>query len=240
MNDRSHEGTSRLDPVPRLPRRRRHGLDDRHRLPGQDALVALALVDVEQTQVGRNQGSDAERHHVARHEVRDGNPTCLAVPPNLCLLSDLSPKRSHGYFRPVFVEEPEADAEEDDHGDDDRIGASAGEPRHERRPEQKEQDRVPNLAKEDRRRTHTMNGQRIRAKPTKSLLDLVGCEPFRAATKSGEDFLRRERCSAGEIQFCCRGPNGKGHSVSLVVGTRRRQNRLPDDPRDARESRRTR
>ena len=139
----------------------RHGLDYGHGLPGQDAFVALALVDAEQAEVGRNERSDAERHHVTRDEVCHGHPTRLAVSPNLCLLSDLSPERSHGPFCPVLVEESEADAEQDDHGDDHGIGASAGQSRHERRPEQKEQDRVPNLAKKDGRRTHAMNGERI-------------------------------------------------------------------------------
>ena len=129
-----------------------NGFHHGHRFSGQDALVALALVDVEQTHVGRNQSSDAEYHHVTRYEVCDGDPTCLAIPPNLCLLANLSPKRSHGSFCPIFVEESEADAEEHNHGDDHGIGASAGEPRHERRPEQKDQDRVPNLAKKDRHR----------------------------------------------------------------------------------------
>ena len=145
----------------RRPVTGRHGLDHRHRLPGQDAFVALALVDVEQAKVGRNEGPDAERHHVTRNEVRDGHPTRLAVPPNLGLLSNLSPERRHGLFCPVFVEEAEADAEEDDHGDDDGVGATAGEPRHERRPKQKEQDRVPDLAEEDRRCPNPMHGERV-------------------------------------------------------------------------------
>ena len=34
-------------------------------------------------------------------------------------------------------------------------------PGHERRTKQEEQNRVPNLAKEDRRGTHAMNGERI-------------------------------------------------------------------------------
>ena len=144
-----------------LPRDGRHGLDHGHRLPGQNALVALALVDAEQAEVGRNESPDAQRHHVARYEVCDGHPARLAIPPNLCLLSDLSPKRGHGHFGPVLVEEAQADAEEDDHGDDHGIGAAAGQPRHERRPEQEEQDRVPNLAKKDGGCTHAMNGERI-------------------------------------------------------------------------------
>ena len=59
------------------------------------------------------------------------------------------------------LKKPETDAEGDDHGDDHRIGAAAGQPRHQRRPEQQDQDRVPDLAKEDGGCTDTMNGERI-------------------------------------------------------------------------------
>ena len=47
------------------------------------------------------------------------------------------------------LKKPRPDAEGDDHGDDHRVGAAAGQPRHQRRPEQEDQDRVPDLTEED-------------------------------------------------------------------------------------------
>ena len=63
-----------------------------------------------------------------------------------------------------------------------------------------------------------MNGERIRSKPTKSVLNLVGCEPLGTATEYGQDFIRREGRSGDEIQFLRRKTCGDGHQVNLSVG----------------------
>ena len=189
VDDRPHEGAARLV-LRQTPGDGRDGLDHRHRLAGEHAFVALALVDVKQTQVGRHQGPDAKRHHVAWHQIRHGHPS-PPVPADLGLLPDLGPKGRHRELRPVFVEEAEADAEGDDDGDDHRVGATAGEPRNQRRAEQEDQDWVPNLAKENRSGMHTVHGECIRAEPTESFLHLVGCEPFGSTPEDGEDLVRR-------------------------------------------------
>ena len=104
MDDRPHEGASRL--VQRLAAgdgRRRLG--HWHRLAGQHAFVALEFVDLQQAEVGRYQGADAERHHVAGHKVRDRDPARPSVPADLGFLSDLGAEGGHRHLRPVLVEE---------------------------------------------------------------------------------------------------------------------------------------
>ncbi len=64
-----------------------------------------------------------------------------------------------------------------------------------------------------------MDGERIRPEPAQSLLDLLGCEPFTAATEGGEDFVRRERGGSDEIQLIWRRTDGRDHAISLEVGT---------------------
>ena len=55
-------------------------LGHRHRLAGQHALVALQLVGRQQAQVSRDERADAQRHHVAGHQVRDRDPAPPARP----------------------------------------------------------------------------------------------------------------------------------------------------------------
>ena len=66
----AHDGRSRAESP---PARRRGGLLDRQRLAGQDRLVALELVGLEQPHVGRHDVADAERDDVAGHELRRGD-----------------------------------------------------------------------------------------------------------------------------------------------------------------------
>ena len=130
--------------------------------PVSTPFVALELVDLQQAEVGRNEVADAERHHVAGHEVRHRDPARPSVPANLGLLSDLGAERGHRHLRPVLVEEAQSDAEGDDHGDDHRVRAAAGQPRHQRRPEQEDQDRVADLAEEDSGGAHPVRAERVR------------------------------------------------------------------------------
>ena len=139
-----------------------HRLGHRHRLAGQHAFVALELVDLQQAEVGRHESADAKRYHVAGHEVRHRDPGRPSVPQDLGLVSDLAAEGGHRHLRPVLVEEAQTDAEGDDHRDDHRIGAATGQPRHQRRPEQEDQDRVPDLTEEDGGGTHPMRTERVR------------------------------------------------------------------------------
>ena len=161
MDDRPHEGASRL--VQRLVVGDGcHGFGHRHRLSGQHAFVALELVDLQQAEVGWHEGADAKRYHVAGHEVSHRNPGHPSVPEGLGLVSDLAAEGGHRHFGPILVEEAQTDAEGDDHRNDHRVRAATGQPGHQRRPEQKNQDRVPDLAEEDGAGTHLMRTERVR------------------------------------------------------------------------------
>ena len=221
MDDRSHEGAARLVLGAR-PSDGLHGLDHRHRLPGQDAFVALELVDLEQAQVGRHDGPDAQCHHVTRHEFRDRYPARPAIPPDLGLMSNLSPKGRHGQLRPVFVEETQADAESDDHGDDHGIGAASGESRHQRRREQKDQDRVPELTEEDRCRTNPMRTECVGPEPTQSVRCFARREPFRTASETRKNLVGRKPCGSGQVQVFFGRASRHDHNGSFATRRGRR------------------
>ena len=161
MDDRPHEHASRLI----QGRAAGHSLGRlgyRHRLSGQHPFVALEFFDGQQAQVGRHQGPDTQRHHVARHQVRDRNPARASVPQHLGLVADVASQSFHGHLGPVLVEEPQADAEGDDHHDDDGVGATAGQRRHQGRGEQHDQDRVADLTEQHHAGTHPMGGECVR------------------------------------------------------------------------------
>ena len=165
VDDRPHEHASRL-----IQRRaagdRLDRLGDRHRLSGQHPFVALEFFDGQQAQIGRHQSPDTQRHHVAGHQVRDRNPARASVPQHLGFVADLASQGFHGHLGPVLVEEPQADAEGDDHHDDHGVGATAGQRRHQGRAEQHHQDRVADLTEQHRAR-HAPDGWRVRSARTR-------------------------------------------------------------------------
>jgi hypothetical protein len=75
---------------------------------------------------------------------------------------DLAAEGGHRYLRPVLVEEAQTDAEGDDHRDNHRVSATTGQPRHQRCPEQKNQDRVSDLSEKDGGGMHPMGSERVR------------------------------------------------------------------------------
>jgi hypothetical protein len=70
----------------RVDRRR---LDRRHGLAGQDGLVALQLVGLQQPQVGGDHVADAQGHHVAGHQFADVKALLAAVAPDQGLVADV-------------------------------------------------------------------------------------------------------------------------------------------------------
>ena len=161
MDDRPHEGAPRL--VQRLAAGDgRHRLRHWHRLAGQHTFVALEFVDLQQTDVGRYQNADAERHDVTGYEVRYFDPALPSVPANFGFLSDFGAERSHRHLRPVLVEEAQPDTQGDDHGDDHCVRTASGQPRYQGGDEQQDQDRVAELAEEDGRGVHPMRTERVR------------------------------------------------------------------------------
>ena len=167
------------------------GIDSPVRTPSSHSSSSTS----QQAEVGRHEGADAERHHVTGHEVRHRDPARPPVPSDLGLLSDLGAEGRHRHLRPVLVEETQTDAEGDDHGDDHRVGAAPGQPRHQRRPEQKDQDRVSDLAEEDGGGAHLMRPSDVRPELSQPFRHLVGREPVGAAAQARE-HLAGERPAA--------------------------------------------
>ena len=97
----------------------------RHRLTGEDRLVALELARLEEPQVGGHQVAGAQQHDVARHQLGDvhrhGGPSRRMSGP----VADAGVQRLDDTLGAILVEEAEADAQGDDGQDDDRVRALA-------------------------------------------------------------------------------------------------------------------
>ena len=76
-------------------------------------------------------------------------------------MSNLAAKGGHRHLSPVLVEEAQTDAEGDDRRDDHRVRAATSQTRHQRRPEKKNKDWVPDLAEEDGTGTYPMGTERV-------------------------------------------------------------------------------
>ena len=102
--------------------------------------------------------------------TRHGRP----VADDLGVVADLGPERGHRHLGPVLVDEAQADAQRHDHGDDHRVGAAAGQSGHQRRPQQEDQDRVPDLAQQHRAGPHLVGGQDVVTEPAEPRRGLDG------------------------------------------------------------------
>ena len=91
---------------------------DRGGLAGQDALVALEAVDLEESDIGRHQFAEREANHVTGHQVCDVDTHVPAVSDHHSGVSHRGMQRCGGSFRAVLVDEAEPDAEREDDADD--------------------------------------------------------------------------------------------------------------------------
>jgi len=143
-----------------------HGLGHRHRLSGQHAFVALELVDLQQTEVGWHDATDAKRYHVAWHEVGHRNPDRPSVPEDLGLVSDLAAERGHRHLGRYSLKKPRPTLRATMTAMITAFRPATGQSRHQCRPEKKDQDRVPDLAEEDGGSTHTVRTERVGPEPS--------------------------------------------------------------------------
>ena len=82
---------------------------------------------------------------------------------HLGFVADVGSQGFHGHLGPVLVEKPQADAEGDDHHDDDGVGAAAGQRRYQGGGEQHDQDGVADLTEQHRAGPHPMGGECVRS-----------------------------------------------------------------------------
>ena len=97
-------------------------LDRGHRFAGEDCLVALELVGLDDPQVGRHDTADPQRHDVTRDEQAHVKRALPAVPPDQRLVVDVAMESGDGIGGAVLVDEAEADAQQHDRADDSRVG----------------------------------------------------------------------------------------------------------------------
>src|ERR1039458_3808540 len=96
------------------------------------------------------------------------------------VLTDLGPECRHRNGRSKLVEESESDAQQDDYGDDDRVGPPAGEPGNQRRAEKEDQYGILDLAPQNDARPHTVDREHICSEFADTLIDLRSAESLRA------------------------------------------------------------
>jgi hypothetical protein len=216
MHDRPHERAPRL--VLRLAASRGgRRLGHRQRLTSQHALVALQLIGPQQPQVGRDQIAQAQRCHVSGNKVHGRNPARLPVPADLGFLPDLGAEGSHRDLGPVLVEEAQADAEGDDHRDDQRVRTAPGQPRDKRRAEQENQDRVPDLAEHHGRHAHPVRAEHIGPELLQPPGGLRGRQAVRAGSQPGQHLSARQARGLCQAQLARRGARDRDHAASIAA-----------------------
>jgi hypothetical protein len=92
----------------------------RHRLAGEDGLVAFELVGLDDPQIGGHDVADLQGHDVTGDEDAHVHLASRAVPPGQGAVVDVA---KEGCDRPrgaVLVDEAQSDAQDQDQGDDRR------------------------------------------------------------------------------------------------------------------------
>ena len=120
-------------------------LDRRDGLAGEDGLVALQLVGLQQPQVGGDQVTHAQGHHVAGDQLAHVQTLLFAVAPDQGLVADVGVQRGDRQLRAVLVDEAQPHAQDDDRGDDRPVGGVAGGRGDACRGEQQDEQRVAEL-----------------------------------------------------------------------------------------------
>ena len=198
-DDGSHEGARR-----QLERRLwvRHRLDvllRRRRLAGEDGLVALQSLRLEQAQVGGHHVADADADDVARYELGHVDDVSGPLPQRDDRVPELRVQRVDSARGAVLAHEPEPDTEPADQEDDDRVRPLAEERRRDRRSEEQEQERVPQLADEDGDRPGAVAAQRVRPDALEACSRFRRREPVAARIEGAQHVLGRHRGGVGQV-----------------------------------------
>jgi hypothetical protein len=190
------------------------GLGRRDRLAGQDGLVALQLVGLQQPQV-------------AGHQVAHVQALLAAVAPDQRLVADACVQRRDRQLGAVLVDKAQAHAQRHDRGDDGPVGGVAGGRRDARRGQQQEQQRVAELAAQDPKGGHRVGGQHVTADTGQPGGGLLGGEAGLGAAQLPQYHTGRLAGSGRKVQRRplgpCRRQRRGGLAHSLLLLTRRPQ-----------------
>ena len=148
-----------------------------------------------------------EFDHVPGDQLIDVDPDTVAVSANHRLVADARMQGRGGAFGAVLVDESEADADQEDHPDDERLGAVAEEERDRRGGGQQRQDRIVELTAQHRPHADPMGAKRIRAVSGEPLDRLGGAQTIRAAAEPGQHLIAgrgRHRGSGQVLIMTCR------------------------------------
>jgi hypothetical protein len=214
-------------------------LDRRDGLAGQDGLVALQLVGLQQPQVGRDHIAHAQGHHVARHQVTHVQALLAAVAPDQGLVADACVQRGDRHLGAVLVDEAQPHAQDDDRGDDGPVGGVAGGGGDARGGQQQDQQRVAELAAQDPKGGHPVGGQHVAADTSQPAGGLVGGEAGLGAAQLLEHHTHRLTRGGCKVERrplwpCRRHRRGDlTHSLLLVTRRRQRSSRPPALPTEA-------
>ncbi len=192
MHDRPHERARRQVDFRIAARHRLRGLRGRHRLAGQDRLVALQPRRLEQPQISGNEITDPQRDDVAGHEVADVDPALLPVAGHQRVVADIGVQRGNSELRPVLVDE--AETRHSARRSPSMITASVGSPvtpdttaaAHEQ-----DQERVAQLPHEHAEGRDPMRQEHVRAEGRTAPVGVGGAEPGVADTEGLVDLLDR-------------------------------------------------
>ncbi len=133
-------------------------------------------------------------------------------------MSDLAAEGGHRHFGPILVEEAQTDAEGDDHRNDHRVRAATGQAGHQRRSKQKNEDRVPDLAKEDGTGTHLTRAEGVWPELSQAFGHIVGREPIRATAQTRKHVVGRKTGGVDQVRRIQLGAHDD-HGSSFTVGT---------------------
>ena len=163
----------------------------RHRLSGQHALVAFQLFHAQQAQIGRDDVAKADDDDVTRNKLCDRHAHRSSISPNFRFVPYLRAQSLHRSFGPIFVEESQANAQSNDHRDDDGVRSASGQSRNQCGDEQKHENGIAHLAPQNGAGTNLVSPESVRPDECRPPGHFLRCQPFEASAQGDENVRWR-------------------------------------------------
>ena len=180
--------------------RGRDRLLSRSRLSGEDGLVTLEAVHLQESHVGGHDVAEAESHDIAGNEL--DNVDLLHVPVTLhkSRAADLRVESLDGLLGAILVDETERDADADDGHDDRCLGDVPDHGSDDRGRQQKRQQKAAQLPTEHAPEADAVATQSVGTGRLQPPCRFLASQTVGTRSQSLEDLNRRQRGSLGESE----------------------------------------
>ena len=165
---------------------------DRIRLSADEGLVDEEIAGRQQPAIGRNDVPCRQAHHVARHELLDGDGLLPPIANDLSAEADRLPQRLDSVLRPQLLHDVEDNAQENDGGDDEEARRLPGPRREAGCEEQDENKRVREAMQDLPPKGPSATAQRVIGSVlSEAAYHFLGCKPASSRSKLCKKRLRR-------------------------------------------------